>query len=68
MVSRPSVSHDWADETPEAKVRWFRALCMADRMQRLCELTDLALALNPALAEKKRAQPTARRVRVLSKT
>ena len=58
MKSDRSVSHDWAEETPEAKARWFRSLRMGDRMQILCELTDIALSVNPTLSEKKRAQPT----------
>jgi hypothetical protein len=61
-----SVSHDWTEETPEAKARWFRSLRMADRMQLLCELTDLAVSLNPSLPETKRAESTAGRIRVIS--
>ena len=61
-----SVSHDWAEETPEAKARWFRSLRMADRMQLLCELTDLALSLSPSLPEKKRAESTPGRIQVIS--
>jgi hypothetical protein len=68
MNSDYSVSHDWAEETPEAKARWFRSLRMADRMQLLCELTDLALAVNPSSPEKKRAQSTPGRIQVLSTT
>jgi hypothetical protein len=66
MQTDQSPSHDWAEETPEAKARWFRSLRMADRMQLLCELTDLALSVNPALPEKKRAQSTRGRIQVLS--
>lgn len=61
-----AVSHDWEEETPEGKTRWFRSLRMADRMQLLCELTDLALSVNPALPEKKRAEPTPGRIQVIS--
>lgn len=61
-----SVSHDWTEETPEAKARWFRSLRMADRMQLLCELTDLALSLSPSLPEKKRAESTPGRIQVIS--
>jgi hypothetical protein len=68
MKSDRSVSHDWAEETPEAKARWFRSLRMADRMQILCDLTDLALSVNPSLSEKKRAQPTPGRIQVISTT
>ena len=68
MKRELSVSHDWAEETPEAKARWFRTLTMADRMQIVCELTDLALSINPSLPEKNRAQPTAGRIQIISRT
>ena len=62
------VSHDWEEETPEAKTRWFRSLCIADRMQMLCDLTDLALSFNPSLPEKNRAKPIPGRIQVISET
>ncbi len=68
MKDERSVSHDWEEETQEAKARWFRSLPMADRMQMLCELTDLALSVNPALPEMNRAKPTSGRVQVISAT
>jgi hypothetical protein len=61
-----SVSHEWEEETPEAKTRWFRSLSMADRMQVFCDLTDLALSANPSLPEKNRAKPLTGRVQVIS--
>ena len=67
MKRDPSVSHDWKEETPEAKTRWFRSLRMADRIQMLCDLTDLALSVNPYLPEKNRAKLTPARIQVLSK-
>jgi hypothetical protein len=67
-VKDHSVSHDWKEETPEAKTRWFRSLPMADRMQLLCEMTDLALAVNPSLPEKRRAEPTSGRIQIISST
>jgi len=39
---------------------------MEERMDMLCMFTDLALSVNPGLQEKERAQPAARRVRVVS--
>jgi hypothetical protein len=63
-----SVSHDRQEETPEAKTRWFCSLQMADRMQMLCDLTDLALAVNPSLPEKNRAESTPGRIQVISAT
>ena len=61
------ISHNINDELIEAKARWFRALPIADRMEMLCNFTDLALEINPDLAGKKDAQPTQGRVRILSK-
>jgi len=46
------ISHDRSAETPEAKARWFQSLSLAERMAVFCEITDLALQLNPSLAEK----------------
>jgi hypothetical protein len=60
------ISHDLQDETIEAKVRWFRALPLAEKM--LCNFTDLALEINPDLAGKKDAQPAKGRVRILRAT
>jgi len=62
------ISHDFKDETIEAKVRWFRTLSPAERMELLCEFTDLALEINPELAGKKDAQPIKGRVQILSAT
>jgi WSTF, HB1, Itc1p, MBD9 motif 1 len=66
MIKR--VSHDRADENPEAKARWFQSLSLEERMTMLCSLVDLALHNNPKLIERKNAQPTQGRVRVLSAT
>ena len=52
----------------EAKARWFQSLPMQERIQALCDLTDLALAVNPSLPEKKYAEPTARRFQIISAT
>ncbi|MEI7898618.1 MAG: hypothetical protein WCK89_00070 [bacterium] len=68
MKSKASVSHDWQEETLESKARWFQTLPMHERMQMFCDLTDLALTVNPSLPEKKYAEPTARRFQVISAT
>ena len=59
------VSHDYSEESPEAKARWFRGLSLEERMQLLVEYTDLALDLNPSLLEMADAEPPQGRVRVL---
>jgi hypothetical protein len=63
---KPSISHSFEDESIEAKARWFQSLTMEERMQLLCEFTDLMLALNPKIAEAGRAQSSRGRIRVLS--
>ncbi len=60
------ISHDIKDEAIEAKVLWFRSLPLSERMDMLCNFTDLALELNPDLPGKKDAQSTKGRVRILS--
>ena len=62
------ITHNIEDESIEAKALWFRNLPISERMEMLCNFTDLALELNPDLAGKKDAQPTKRRVCILSKT
>jgi hypothetical protein len=61
------ISHNREDESIEAKVLWFRSLSIAERMEMLCDFTDLALELNPDLGRKD-AQSTQERVRIISKT
>jgi hypothetical protein len=60
------ISHDIKDETIEAKVRWFRSLSLSERMEMLCSFTDLAIELKPDLPERKYAQQTKGRVRIIS--
>jgi hypothetical protein len=62
-----TISHDIAEETPEAKARWFQSLPLSERMDLLCFFTDLVLENNPQVVEHKDAEPIAGRVRVLSK-
>lgn len=60
------ISHDRKDETIEAKVRWFRSLSLSERMEMFCNFTDLAMEINPELPDRKYAQQTKGRVRILS--
>jgi len=63
------ISHDFGDETLDAKARWFQSLSLIERMDLLCEFTDMILDINPQIAENKRnAQPVAGRILILSKT
>lgn len=63
-----TISHERAEETPEAKARWFQSLPLSERMEMLCLFTDLVFENNPLIAGRKDAKPIAGRVRVLSKT
>ena len=62
-----TVSHDRQEETLEAKVKWFQSLTLEERMDVLCNFTDLALSINPKLPDLKDAQQTQRGIQVLSK-
>jgi hypothetical protein len=66
LIVKAEVSHTRNDETIEAKALWFQSLTLAERMDLFCEFTDLALEINPHLPDSKDAQPTQRRIRVLS--
>ena len=63
-----TISHNRNDESLEAKARWFQALSLEERMDILCELTDLVLENNPQMAEVERAQSSSERIQVLSVT
>jgi hypothetical protein len=63
-----AISHSRTEETPEAKARWFQSLTLSERMDMLCYFTDLILENNPNIMGLKDAQPTSKRIRILSKT
>ena len=60
------VSHDRKDETPEAKALWFQSLSVQERLELFEEITELALELNPALANGSDAETPSERLRVLT--
>jgi hypothetical protein len=62
------ISHDRIEETIEAKARWFQSLTVNERMELLCQFTNMILATNPQIVERKDAQPVEGRVLVLSET
>jgi hypothetical protein len=64
MGSQP-VSHSFAEESMEAKTKWFQSLTVEERIEIFCEWTDLAFAANPSLVKGKDVQPVAGRIRVL---
>jgi uncharacterized damage-inducible protein DinB len=61
------VSHDWAEETLEAKARWFQSLSVQERAEFLDDWTELALAADPDIADRKHAEPTREGVLILRK-
>ena len=65
MTNAFGISHDRAEETLDAKARWFRALSPAERLAMLIEWTELVLQNNPTLTGIKDAIPIEGRVRVL---
>lgn len=60
------ISHNREDESLEAKAQWFQALSLEERMDLLCEFTELVLENNPKVTEVGRAQSSTGRVCVLS--
>ena len=62
----PGISHDREEETLESKTRGFQALTLEERTDYLRAITDLVLENNPNAMRKKYAEPTARRVRILT--
>ena len=62
----PRVSHDRKDETPEAKALWFQSLSVQERLELFEEITELALELNPGLANGSDAETPSERLRVLT--
>jgi hypothetical protein len=62
-----SVSHSFADESIDAKARWFKSLTIEERMKVFVAFTKLILQNNPEIAKKKHDRPASERVRILSK-
>ena len=62
---KSGVFHDRELETVEAKSRWFQSLSLEERMEYLCEITDLILESAPRAVGRKHAEPVAGRIRVV---
>ena len=62
------ISHDRSDEDILAKAAWFQSLSLEERMELLCEYTDLILENNPDLAHQAKPDdpPPSACVRILS--
>jgi hypothetical protein len=66
MMNR-GISHNYEDETIEAKTRWFQSLPLSERMEIMCAFTDLALEINPDLPDEKDAQPPNRSFQIITR-
>jgi hypothetical protein len=65
-MERFFVSHQREFESFEAKAAWFQSLSLEERMDLLCEFTDLVLEINPRIGRQTGAEPPSDRIRVLS--
>jgi len=63
-----AISHDRAEESPEAKARWFQSLPVSERMAWLCWMTDLILTYQPQLGQRNDAQSLTGRVLILTES
>lgn len=63
-----TISHDRKEETIEAKARWFQSLSLDERMEVLCNFTDIVLTINPKIQDKKDAQQAQGRIQIITKT
>ncbi len=62
-----TISHSFAEETPQGKAKWFQTLSIEERMEMLCTFTDFILSMNPTIADRRDAESTATRIRILTK-
>lgn len=65
-MSIQSISHSRHEETPEAKVIWFRSLTIEERIEYLDFITDMVLENNPDMMKKKHVEPISGRILVLT--
>lgn len=66
MSDVPPISHDCSAESLEEKARWFRSLSLQERMDYLCEITELILENNPQTARVKHFESALGRVQILT--
>ena len=63
---KKSVSYGRAEESAEAKARWYQSLPMAERLEVFCSFCDLILSVNPGIVDRKNAEQARKGVRILS--
>ena len=61
------ISHDRAEETPEAKARWFQSLSVQERIEIFTAFTNLILSINPDVADKRDVRSVTGRIQILRK-
>ena len=54
---KESISHSYADESIDAKARWFKGLSVEERMYVFISFTKLILENNPEIVKKKHDRP-----------
>lgn len=62
------VSHSFADESIDAKAKWFGTLSIEERMDVLVAFTNLILENNPSIVNRKGVRPALKDVRILAAT
>jgi hypothetical protein len=67
-IMEHTISHSFEEETVEAKARWFQSLSTQERMDLLCTYTNLILAADPQIVEKKDARPITDSIHILIKS
>ncbi len=63
-----SISHNRNEETLDAKAAWFQTLTIEERMEMLCEFTEMLLTVNPNITDKKDAEQIKKGICILSAT
>ena len=62
------ISHHRNAESFLVKAQWFQSLSIEERMELLCEYTDLILENNPHILESKHAKSITGHIQVLKRT
>jgi len=61
------IGHGWEEETIEKKAEWFSQLPVKERIRIFNEVTELALTLNPSIADYKDAEQIKTGIQILER-
>lgn len=61
------IGHGWEEETIEKKTEWFSQLPVKERIRIFNEVTELALTLNPSIADYKDAEQIKTGIQILER-